>query len=488
MYNTKTKKQLTLAVIVIVLLMILTGTYAWSSFNQRAFNPAWDIARDRGGRIHVHYNNLNNTSGDDFNKAIFAENFGRQPIFARVRLMEFASINGVEVVGGMDVTDPTTWVPFRFDPTETDGRNVGNVAGEQLRERATLMLGDGAVEAGVNPMVFMPTFNRISLPAAELTAMDIVAFESAGLPAPFNTIHIAQMTEASGAAIDAIATIGDERDRDTWAEPSGNNTGVAAERWASGLQTAVARDPYTEELIPGEGLVVVPNPAAEQNDGSLNFWGLGDSTESLLMRIAEEEDAIGNVEEGDILVERTTHYAQETLAPLSESELNLAVDWAGTSWDDWTGFASATGVDFNDGEFRGVMTFTQWDQLAQPEGEFWIYDDIEDDGWFYWNGFLSPEMTIDDSDPANPVEVFSPAATSRLLEAVTIVAPTGGEGWEYVIEVDSDLFSPTTLLDDQSRVMQSLNHVVDIDGTTGENILSPVRAIFDNAIGDNTGE
>ena len=446
MYNTKTKKQLTLAIIVIVLLMVLTGTYAWSSFNQRAFAPAWDIARGMGGRIHVHYDNEYNIAGDDFNKAIFAENFGEKPIFVRVRLMEFASFNGLAVIEDMNVETPTSWEPFRFDPSQVDGRNItaGRPGAEQIATLADWVLGD---DAGNERMVFMPTFNQISVPATDsLFAAQVFG---SGLQSPFDTVHIAQMTEASGAAVDAIATGSDpdpavdDTDRPIWAEPNSNNASDPAIRWGSGMQTAVGR------------------AADEPNDGSLNFWQLDEEVDSLLMRIATEDDEndtvlYPGVVEGDIVVELATHTAQETIAPMSEVDLDVAA-----TDDIWAN----VGDTFNDGDFRGIMTLSQWNALGQPEGDFWIYDDHEDDGWFYWNGFIVPGE--DDVS----------SATSRLLESISITAPSNGAAWEYVIEVDSDFFSEITLLDPENRVMHSLM----FEPEAGEDF-SPVMEIFTNAI------
>ncbi|MBE5762327.1 MAG: hypothetical protein E7334_10095 [Clostridiales bacterium] len=62
--------------------LLLGGTLAWQSISQEATNIIMDEVNP-GGRLHDDFNGT-----DD--KNIYVENFGTQPIFARIMLKEYA--------------------------------------------------------------------------------------------------------------------------------------------------------------------------------------------------------------------------------------------------------------------------------------------------------------------------------------------------------------------------------------------------------------
>ena len=145
----KKKKKAIKSVIAVMLVLaiILTGTYAWQSISQKALNQV-DVDVNPGGRLH-----------DDFdgrNKDIYVENFSEtEPIFARIRLDEYMEIGPDEgkerdnpnreatpVIDGTDINDKDTWTTHI--PAQTDCNPIH-------KYWAWKMGGD---------TVFMPTFNK----------------------------------------------------------------------------------------------------------------------------------------------------------------------------------------------------------------------------------------------------------------------------------------------------------------------------------------
>ena len=92
MHSTNRKKLGILLAILSVLLLI-SGTFAWFSFTQRAINDrSGNINFEEVGRLHDYFDRA---SG---NKDVFAENFGDAPILVRVKLLEYMEINGESLV------------------------------------------------------------------------------------------------------------------------------------------------------------------------------------------------------------------------------------------------------------------------------------------------------------------------------------------------------------------------------------------------------
>ena len=113
--QSKRKKQLSAVVAaVLVVAVVLTGTYAWRSISQTATNEV-EIGSNPGGRLH-----------DDFdgeNKDIYVENFSDTDfVFARIQLREYMETgkdagsdrnnpdrDAVPVLAGTDINDTATW-------------------------------------------------------------------------------------------------------------------------------------------------------------------------------------------------------------------------------------------------------------------------------------------------------------------------------------------------------------------------------------------
>jgi hypothetical protein len=90
--------------------MLATGTYAWINFGQQAKNEFQGKGSNPGGRLH-----------DDFdgerNKDVYVENFGKQPLFVRIRLDEYMEIAGKSLNNASDKGDVTTWLSHKPDAT-----------------------------------------------------------------------------------------------------------------------------------------------------------------------------------------------------------------------------------------------------------------------------------------------------------------------------------------------------------------------------------
>ena|GEM_PF-3093165 len=119
--NTHRRGPMTILAIILLVAMILTGTFAWSSISQQALNLAEGqsgILPDAGGRLHDHFEDMEHNDREwlentTANKDIFIENFrgDGEDIFVRIRLFEFMSINGTSLVPTASRNDHTTWTP-----------------------------------------------------------------------------------------------------------------------------------------------------------------------------------------------------------------------------------------------------------------------------------------------------------------------------------------------------------------------------------------
>ena len=70
--------------LVLIAAIMLTGTFAWQSISQNVVNEVGVKGLNVGGRLHDDFNGEN--------KDIYVENFGNEPILARIRLDEYMEI------------------------------------------------------------------------------------------------------------------------------------------------------------------------------------------------------------------------------------------------------------------------------------------------------------------------------------------------------------------------------------------------------------
>ena len=137
---TKNKHNKTIATVTAILLIIallLTGTYAWQSISQQALNQAIGKAAPAGGRLHDDFEVMGENYGEkewrkdvSANKDIYVENFEDQDgrdIFLRVKLYEYMEVGqgahlhlgetgfdaraALPLITGANREDVTTWSP-----------------------------------------------------------------------------------------------------------------------------------------------------------------------------------------------------------------------------------------------------------------------------------------------------------------------------------------------------------------------------------------
>ena len=326
-------KRLVIGCALLLLIVLFSGTFAFIATNQGAFNPAWDLEQtNHGGRIHNHYDGIRN---GDHNKDVFAENFGINDLFVRIRLREFLTVDDEPVIDEMVINDTTTWAVYLSEPNDVhtprvdadiavlhgwdnDGYGIEWALGQGNRDSAEKW--------------FMPTHNRATHLATDVNV---------SVPLLFATERAFEMSEATGRAVDQIASL-------TAAAFNPSAMTEAQDFFVQGLQTD-----------------------AGESDGTHDFWTEdSDPLTATLIYTVIDEDA-NTVE----LRSRAnvTHRVQQTL-PV---EVNL------TGTVTTTQFETIIGQSIED--FYGVMTIANWNALGRPSGNFWIHDT---DGWFYWNGWL----------------------------------------------------------------------------------------------------
>ena len=171
----RTKKLLKIGGLAAALALI-GGTFAFTNFGQRVLNITEDTNRpEHGGRVHDYFDDA---SG---NKDVFAENFGTQPIFVRVKLTELMTKNDISVVPGVDPTsDPEEWpayIPEVDSPESLSGFRVPLEGGDSNPLDIYYRLALGNPTHNENRPWFMPTFNLTDNDesAAAGTAHDVAA-------------------------------------------------------------------------------------------------------------------------------------------------------------------------------------------------------------------------------------------------------------------------------------------------------------------------
>jgi len=254
--NGKRKLRSGIMAALLLMLILLTGTYAWTQFNNVGFN-AVDVVTNFGGRLHNSMEVRENSGVGRYNQNVFAENFGENRIFVRVRLREFMSttVQGIPLIEGTSINHPNglgleNGTPGNYRPWPAYQARVDDVH-ERRAGSDSAMIGrnvEWTLGHTGGPMYFMPTFNRTNIQANNMGTV----------PAPFNNLNAFQMIETSGDAVDAIAggfAIG---------EVDG-----AREIRETGMQTSPQR--ADEEYSDGsrefwEGATSIPTPVVYVND------------------------------------------------------------------------------------------------------------------------------------------------------------------------------------------------------------------------------
>jgi len=331
--NTNKKRKLRTGIMAALLMMLilLTGTYAWTQFNNVGFNAVY-TETNFGGRFHNHFVWENGSDGigeGTHNKDLFAENFGENRVFVRARLREFMMNGGVPVIAGTTIDNPrgtgVDGVEWPIYVSALDNPHIRQVGS------ATETIGRNGIEWNLGHhtnKVFMPTFNHAQY---RVEADDI----DASVPPLFARENAYEMIEAIGMATDGhtfdITTQAEARD----ILDSGNQTGP-------GLMGHAESD--------------ITNSLDEH--GEHDYWE-EDELMSSPRLIVDEEGVLRAINDPDT-DEPFVHTAKYTLSP--ENPIR-------------------EGVTLAHPVTNGVMTMQQWRQLERPRGDFWVLDT---DGWFYW--------------------------------------------------------------------------------------------------------
>lgn len=155
------RKRKLITIAILVLALLIGGTFAYTAFNQQAINDRANAFRSHApGRIHDYYNR------DTGNKDIFAENYGHdaegeEPIMVRIRLSEYMAIQRlgeddfIPVVEHSERDDTRTWTPYRSAQNDINVRT-----GDSLAFNDYINLTFGWQRAGQEAPWYMPTFNH----------------------------------------------------------------------------------------------------------------------------------------------------------------------------------------------------------------------------------------------------------------------------------------------------------------------------------------
>lgn len=110
------QKKVAIITMLLALTLFITGTFAWYSISQRALNEV-NVTANSGGRIHDDFNRqgVMRAVSDVANKDVYAENFGENNVFVRIKLSEYLEIDGNVIVGSKRIEDDVniySYVPY----------------------------------------------------------------------------------------------------------------------------------------------------------------------------------------------------------------------------------------------------------------------------------------------------------------------------------------------------------------------------------------
>ena len=336
--NKKRKLRSGIIAALLMLLILLTGTYAWTQFNNVGFNAMF-TETNFGGRFHDNFvweHGSNGIGEGAHNKDLFAENFGKNRIFVRARLREFMTSGGVSVIEGTTIDNPlgvgvdaVEWPIYVSEPDNPHIRRVSSETAAFERNGIEWNLGHHTDK------VFMPTFNHAQY-RVDVTEID------GSVPPLFAHEDAFEMIEATGKAVD------------------GHTLDITAQTEAgdildNGSQTGPGLMGHTDSDI---------NTPMDEH-GEHDYWDEGDTMLSPRL-IVDENGLLQAINDPDTSLP-FEHEARYTLSPENPTR---------------------NGVTLAHPVTNGVMTMQQWRQLESPRGDFWVLDT---DGWFYWASPLESE-------------------------------------------------------------------------------------------------
>jgi len=337
-----------IAGLLLISIILISGTFAFQQFNQGAFNPAWaDEVYLVGGRVHDDFEDREGPG--EYNKDIFAENFGERDLFVRIQLREFLSIDddaiGQTDIGLAVINNPQTWPLYQADEYDATLRRAGTYTFDIGDEGIVWTLGHPDDDV---PKIFMPTHNHATLPVLVSDILPTV-------PPPFNSPNAYRFSNTTGRGIEALAALVGEFDI---------NAQLSAEDiHSAGLQTG-----------------------ATISDGTHNFWALNQPYTSNLIYINDD---------GELTIEAgVTHFARETLVPDEGGVMTLA-EWNALgqpegnfwimdtenpgSWFYWNGYLAAgeaTSLLLNDIFIPDRQE--AWQYVIHMNADFFTAESIDD--------------------------------------------------------------------------------------------------------------
>ncbi|MBD5824273.1 hypothetical protein [Lactococcus petauri] len=175
------KKHRLRNIALLVLVGLIGGTFAFAAFNQQAIN---DRLRENpapvGARVHDYFHRQTE------NKDVFVENYGQEPIMARIRLSEFMEYQkrgqtGWTQVAGGDRHESRTWTIYRPEAGDINSRSAVD-GSSNFNQYSTLTFGwerDNQEEPW-----YLPTFNHDSTDLTTAAAGDAQDYLERGATHP----------------------------------------------------------------------------------------------------------------------------------------------------------------------------------------------------------------------------------------------------------------------------------------------------------------
>lgn len=362
----KTKRRTTILAALLVFVMMLTSTFAWQSFNQRAFNPTFGTRINHGGRLHHDYHWNRDDPTEARNKNIYAENFSAGDLFVRVQIREFFTLDGEPIIPGTRIDNPKGWSIYQAERDDVTARRANTDAD---------VIGEAGVNwtfgaAGTGFKVFMPTFNHATRSATSIS----------DVPAPFNNLNAYQMTNATGMAVDGIADFNIDE------------------------VTSVV-DILNEGFQTGLG------------DGTRDYWEYGEPSSKMPVLYVDEDEVLR-------MTAPVTHDARLTIVPTHDvmtlDQWERADRPTGEFWvldteneGGWFYWASPLPPGHATSLLLEAMTMSEqheeWEYVTMVTGDFVSVSEIDtlnlsDEARALWSASLpEPELPEDDSLTTEPV-------------------------------------------------------------------------------------
>lgn len=326
----KKSVQMVLAII-LVAAIILAGTFAWFNFTQNAINEFNGFTNPD---VNLH---------DDFwepNKDVYVENSGQQPLYVRVRLDEWMSINGETLTSRQGnapfkgVDDKDGWLTHAYMNTSFDN------CGEPYHDYYDWIMGDKAAD-GADPDFGNKYY----------------------LPAPFATRALFNKDGAQQKAPDVVTNVPDAQGHE--------NTVVYGTEATYAEANNVKMDKAYENLTAALAANITVDGAEKTVKAHLDdlYAAVDNAVDPAARRTAQEAlNAFVNDPAHGLGYYDKVFTVGDDGAVTTES----TVKWVPIKRTITT---------------AKIYTMAQWIAEGSPTGDFWIMDN---DGWCYWGNILMP--------------------------------------------------------------------------------------------------